>query len=245
MKRWMEVAVLGMGALLLAAPSASASPLCISSGVAVTLAVQQTNATVCTVGNFEFNFTSLPTATGAPTTPGAQAQLPSFTTIRIDDLSPTSTKVTWAAADATTSWSTSAAAQFTYFYTVTPLVPLALTAMQLDVYNAFAPGGVVTSSKSAQGGASQTASTGVFLLSTPGPQHLSDSTSFSPIAGTVSFQDGLTLVGATSKVGGAGTVGSMVNTLNYQSSVPEPFTMALSGAGLIGLGLLRSRAKKA
>ena len=116
--------------------------------------------------------------------------------------------------------------------------------IDFTVNNAFAPSGSILGFKSAVDSSAREELAGVFLNNTAGPQNLNNSSSFGNMLGAVKITDSLGLIGATSTVGGDGLAGSMVNTLTFEQ-VPEPFTMALSGAGLLGLGLLRRRTKKA
>jgi PEP-CTERM motif len=268
MKKTM-LAFLALVFTLVLTSSAQAAPLCIAANTQVTLTSQIAQGD-CDFNGYTFNFQSVNvSATPGPnppvgTTPGqgatqvlTNAAVNANTNVMLTASSALSLMVQYFANDpATTSWSVPNGYQVTwnYHYDITPIGSVGLVS---DVYTATnAYGNLVNYGL---GGFKQvTGASGNFQTSMPNIgtantyHNPSDSLTFAMIQGKIHVEDSLTLSHQSfpgfgqfyAQVGGVGNQGILTNQLTFQS-VPEPMTMLLSGAGLLGVGLIRLRKKKA
>jgi hypothetical protein len=255
MKHSTTLAVLALVTAFLLTPSAQAAP-CLAGSGATSLTNQAAQGS-CEFNGFFFDFSQAPGVSafgGAPLTPGVNSgTIAANTNVTLTAISALVNEIRFDAADATTSYSVAPGSivTFNYFYSITPMVPLALINMDYDVVNARSTTfGGVTGFKLAQELATlntHQTQVGIGLAQADGNFYLlHNDITFSGFQGQVNIQDSITLIQGVgvSSVGALGNQGSLINTLTYVA-VPEPLTMLLSGVGLVGLGLLRRRTKKA
>jgi hypothetical protein len=262
MKKTVMLAFLAAVFTLVMIPSAQAAPLCIAANTQVTLAAQIAQGD-CDFNGYTFNFQSVNiSATPGPnppvgTTPAVGANQAATnaatniaTLVRLTAANALSLMVEYFANDASTSWSVpSGETTWNYHYDITPIAPnVGLVQDTYSAVNAFSTFAALTLS----GFKEVTGASGDFQTSLPHPtansyQTVSDTLNFAFLPGTIHVQDSLSLrnfAGLYGTVGGPGNPGILQNQLTF-TTVPEPLTMFVSGAGLVAIGLLRRRAKKA
>jgi hypothetical protein len=249
-----KLAILAVVAVFLLAPSAQAAPC---TAGAQTLAFRATEVG-CDFNGYLFDFSQAPgisVAQGSALSPGTTSvSLGTNTNVTLTAIvAGLVTEIQFDAIDATTSWSVGgdSIVTFNYFYTITPIPMMALVTVDYRVVNAQSMqfGGVTGFKLAEELSSNVTNQTGVGISGAQagaGFFDLTNSVTFSGFQGAVKIQDSITLteaLGGVSSVGALGSQGSLVNTLTYEP-VPEPFTMLLSGAGLIGLAMLKRRKQK-
>ena len=134
--------------------------------------------------------------------------------------------------------------QYNFHYTVSFSPSFAMTGATITIANAtIGTGfGAVTGFKELDGtyqiNAGSLAGTGPL-----GPSTLTNSMMLPYLSTPVTVEDDNTIIGVGQIGNGPGAPGSVENDLSF-SAAPEPFTFALCGLGLLGVGLLRRKNTK-
>jgi hypothetical protein len=255
-----KLLILASLALLFTLVSAQASPLCTSAADNKLSTLRALGS--CQIGDFDVRFNTVgisgqPGNNSSTTVMGSGATVEAGTLVTWSTSGPTDLAVTFSVLptsplnltlngthDLGVAQGFNQAA-YTFNYTVTPINPgYAIYALQYDATGVKAPAGLVTGYKQIKDENGDV----VFQLSfadvilTAGPTSTTSGTgTFAATLGRTFVQDTLTLT-QLANGGALLTTGTLTNTLSFQP-VPEPMSMVLAGAGLIGLGVLRRRRK--
>jgi hypothetical protein len=244
MKKMITLAGLAVAALLVI-PGANAAPIpaCTSNTGTLQSFVNQGS---CSYNGFIFDFLNSSVSAGAASPATTSANLNNNTNVALSVLDPFNVRVDFTSS--TSKWTAATNAtivSFGYAYNITAIANLGAAGSTLTIFNANTNSpGLTSGTKNVSGNVVAVSDNDNNLATF---ENLTGSTSFAPVVGTANVTDTLNVYnfGALQGfVGDATHPGMIRNDLNFVI-VPEPVTMLVSGIGLVGLGLLRRRSKKA
>ncbi len=216
-------------ALTLAAFSAFGQPAA-QAAVLCTGTIASLTATPCATANFTISFAA---------TTGGSGVSDNDLDVTVSSTGPTDLDVVIAPDSALNYTLTSGGviAQYNFHYTLSFSPGYGMSSAEIDINNAtvgaVAPG-LVTGFKELN----TTYQVSAGSLSSAGTTNLSNSINLPYLLAPVVIEDDNTLFGTGTVGHGVDAKGSVENVLTF-GQVPEPFTTALCGAGLLAVGLLR------